>query len=164
MISKDAINLDLNVEALAKACKGDVKLLPSFMVHDDTVFLSPTAVRLDNRNRLHIRRTTFMRSVVGQVPVRQGLWLSATVQEYFFDLKPHHLQGSDDMAPAKGHKHSRALIGDDGAGRIQGDYDHGGHTLRVGGKSKLNNVPKPAKPRKPEGGIPVSILRGPDTD
>lgn len=116
--------LDLSIETLTKACKGNVELLPSFMVHDNGVW--PTGrVALDSKNRIHMRRASFLRSVAAKLPVREGIWHRVDVQEFHLDLQPHHLQGSQDMQPAEGHKHSRQIVLLDKWGRPQGDRDYG---------------------------------------
>lgn len=120
--------LDLSIPTLMKACKGNVKNLPSFMVHDNGLWVGD-AVQLDNKNRIHLRRSAFHRSVVGFVPIRAGIWHGLGVQEFHIDLKPHHLQGSGDMATAKGHQHSRLLTLTDAQGRNPGTEGYG-ETIR----------------------------------
>jgi hypothetical protein len=85
--------LDLSIATLAKACKGDVSKLPSFVVHDDEAWPWFNKVR-PAKGKIHIRRSTFNRVVVGQVPVRPGIWLRVDAQEFFIDLQPHHLGGA----------------------------------------------------------------------
>jgi hypothetical protein len=116
--------LDLSIPTLMKACKGNVKNLPSFMVHDDGLWFGDN-VQLDNKNRIHLRRASFHRSVVGFVPLRAGIWHGLGVQEFHIDLQPHHLQGSGDMAATKGHSHSRALTLTDAQGRNPGAEGYG---------------------------------------
>lgn len=118
-------NLDLSIATLARACKGNVKNLPSFVVHDNEAWTSPHAVKLDSKNRIHMRRATFLRSVSSQIPVRPGLWLRVDAQEFFIDLQPHHLQGSLDSHKIEGHKHSRAITLTDAHGRNPGDEGYG---------------------------------------
>lgn len=116
--------LDLSIETLTKACKGNVALLPSFMVHNNAVW--PTGrVALDTKNRIHMRRASFLRNVAAKLPVKEGIWHRIDVQEFHLDLQPHHLQGSQDMAPAEGHKHSRDIVLLDKWGRPQWDRDYG---------------------------------------
>lgn len=120
----DDAELDLSIETLARICKGNVSMLPSFMVHNNDVW--PTGrVALDNKNRIHMRRASFLRTVAAELPVREGLWHRADVQEFHLDLQPHHLQGSQDMKQAEGHKHSRQIVKLDRWGRPQGDRDYG---------------------------------------
>ena len=116
--------LDLSIPTLMAACKGNVKALPSFMVHDNELWVTQ-AVQLDNKNRIHMRRAVFLRSVVQEVPVRAGLWHGPGVQEFHIDLQPHHLQGSGEMEGHKGHQHSRVITRTDSAGRNPGDEDYG---------------------------------------
>lgn len=122
---KEQVNLDLRIETLARACKGNVKALPSFMVHNNAAWPNYKRTQLDSKNRIHMRRGTFLAVVVGQVPIRAGLWLGKDVQEFFIDLKPHHLQGSDDMPDPAGYKHSREITKTDYAGRNPGDDGYG---------------------------------------
>lgn len=116
--------IDLSIPTLMAACKGRVSALPSLMVHDNELWVTQ-GVQLDSKNRIHMRRSTFLRAVVPQVPVRAGIWHGLGVQEFHIDLQPHHLQGSDDMAKPKGHKHSRVITLTDAAGRNPGDEDYG---------------------------------------
>lgn len=115
--------LELSVEALAKACKGDVSKLPSFMVHDNASWPWVKSVRPDNKNRLHIRRSTFLRCVVGSVPLRAGMWLRPDVQQFFIDLQPHHLGGGVDTQSGAS-KTGRVVVKADEAGRLPGEADY----------------------------------------
>jgi hypothetical protein len=119
------VNLDLSIATLSAACKGNVKLLPSFMVHDNAAWPRWQTTMLDSKNRIHMRRTTFVNVVATALPMRPGLWHGIDVQEYHIDLQPHHLQGSEDMADRDGYKHSRAVVLADEAGRIPGDDGYG---------------------------------------
>jgi hypothetical protein len=127
----EGLNLDLRISTLARACKGNVEGLPSFMVHDDPLWPTFSRVQLDSRNRIHIRRTTFLQVVCTQVPVREGIWHGMGVQEFHIDLKPHHLQGSQDAPDPQGYKHSREITKTDAEGRNPGDPDYGYPTRRV---------------------------------
>lgn len=127
--------IDLSIATLMAACKGNVEALPSFMVHDNTAWVTK-AVQLDNKNRIHLNKGTFLRAVAPQVPVREGLWLGPDVQEFHIDLKPHHLQGSDSMDAHKGHKHSRVITKTDSAGRNPGDEDYGDPISKPNGVSQ----------------------------
>jgi hypothetical protein len=117
--------LDLSIESLARACKGDVSKLPSFVVHDDAAWPWYNKVR-PAKGKIHIRRSTFNRVVVGQVPVRAGLWIRTDAQEFFIDLQPHHLQGS---TPAGEHKAdaraARQVVKADAAGRLPDEDGYG---------------------------------------
>lgn len=116
--------IDLSIETLMTACKGNVEALPSFMVHDNKAWVRQ-GVQLDNQNRIHMRLATFLDVVVGQCPVREGLWHGLDVQEFHIDLKPHHLQGQADMGKPDNHKHSRVITLTDASGRNPGDEDYG---------------------------------------
>lgn len=118
-------DLDLSIPSLMAACKGNVAMLPSFMVHDDEVWPRSGVVRTDNKGRVHMRRSTFLRTVAGQIPIREGIWHRIDVQEFHIDLKPHHLQGSADQAGGSNRIAARAVAKIDGAGRAQGDDDYG---------------------------------------
>lgn len=118
-------DLDLSPATLARQCKGNTKLLPRFVVHDDVAWPWHSKVRLDKKNRIHMRRTTFNRVVPKQVPVKAGLWIRADAQEYFIDLQPHHLQGgADQQKEQAGHLHSRAMVKADEAGRLPDEHDY----------------------------------------
>jgi hypothetical protein len=119
------INLDLSIATLARACKGNVKLLPSFMVHSDSAWPSYRRAQLDSRNRIHMRRSTFLQVVCSAMPVRPGIWHGIDVQEFYLDLQPHHLDGSADMADRAGYKHSRLITRTDEFGRNPWDFDYG---------------------------------------
>lgn len=125
MNSDAAPILDLSIPTLMKTCRGRVELLPSFVVHSDSVWPDPRRTQLDTQNRIHLNRTAFARNVVGNLPVREGLWLRIDAQVWHLDLKPHHLQGGALMEPGKGHRHSRAFTLVDSAGRPITDGEHG---------------------------------------
>jgi hypothetical protein len=160
-----AINLDLSIATLSKACKGNVKLLPSFMVHQDAAWPSYRRAQLDNRNRIHMRRSTFLQVVASALPVRAGLWHGLDVQEFHLDLQPHHLDGSADMADRQGYKHSRLITKTDAWGRNPWDPDY---DLAP---SKLDTAgPKPAldpsqyATRGPRRGVRSRLFDGADTE
>lgn len=129
--------IDLSIPTLMAACKGNVKALPSFMVHDNKVWTQRGA-QLDNKNRIHMRRSTFLNVVVPQVPVRAGIWHGLDVQEFHIDLQPHHLQGSADMDAPKGHQHSRVITLTDAAGRNPGDEDYGDPVSKPNGVTQYD--------------------------
>lgn len=122
--------LDLSMESLMKACKGNVDMLPSFMVHNDDVWPRSGVVRVDNLGRIHMRRTTFIRTIAGNLPIREGIWHRIDLQEFKLDLKPHHLQGSSDQSGGSKRKAARGIVMADAAGRIKGDYGYGENTGR----------------------------------
>ena len=140
-------NLDLSMESLIKACKGNVKALPSFMVHDNAAWPWVGSVKLDSKNRIHMRRSTFLRTVSEDLPVRAGIWHGIDVQEFHLELEAHHLGGGVDQQKEVGHKQSRALVMADKHGRPLGDIDHGdaagygllgmGEFAALGGYDKL---------------------------
>lgn len=117
--------LDLSITSLMRACKGNVSMLPSFMVHDDSVWPRSGIVRTDNRGRIHMRRSTFNRAVVGELPIKEGIWHRIDVQEFHLDLKPHHLQGSVDQEGGNKRLAARSVVKADKAGRVQGDTGYG---------------------------------------
>lgn len=120
--------LDLSPDTLLRACRGNPALLPSFVVHDDEAWPWFNKVR-PAKGKLHLRRSTFLRVVVPQVPVKPGLWIRADAQEFHIDLSAHHLQGSSDPA-AKGPEESnaptaRVVAKADEAGRLPDEEDYG---------------------------------------
>jgi len=117
--------IDLSIETLARACKGNVRNLPTFMVHDDHLWPAYKLIQQDSKNRLHLRRSTFNRSVASQIPVKDGLWLGPGVQEFSIDLQPHHLQGSDDMIADLKSRSARIVAKIDKAGLNPQDEDYG---------------------------------------
>jgi hypothetical protein len=161
----NAINLDLSIATLAKACKGNVKNLPSFMVHQDAAWPSYRRAQLDSRNRIHMRRSTFLQVVASALPVRPGLWHGIDVQEFHLDLQPHHLDGSADMADRKGYRHSRLITKTDAWGRNPWDPDYDFDP------SKLNTArPQPAlgqtqlAGKRPRRGVRSTLFDGADTE
>ena len=120
--------LDLSRETLLRACKGDVKKLPTFVVHDDDAWPWATKVR-PAKGAIHVRRSTFNNVIAPQVPVKPGLFVRMDAQEYLIDLKPHHLQGSEDQAQhdPKGNNHdaARKLAVADEVGRLPDEEDYG---------------------------------------
>jgi len=124
-------DLDLSIDAIIKACKGNVKALPTFMVHNNNVWPWVGSVKLDSQNRIHMRRNTFEHVVASHLPVKPGIWHRMDVQEFSLELQAHHLGGSEALAVDVGHTHSRPLILADAQGRTKDDIDHG-ETLRKG--------------------------------
>lgn len=161
----DEINLDLSITTLARVCRGNVKLLPSFMVHDDPVWPSYSRSQLDSRNRIHMRRSTFFQIVPRQLPIRAGIWHGMNVREYHIDLQPHHLQGSADMPGRDGYTHSRAITLTDRYGRNPWDPDYGIDPLRPG---PARQDPELAQIKLatdgPLRGVRSTLFDGPDTE
>lgn len=142
------LNLDLRMDTLMRACKGNVKALPSFMVHSDAVWPTFRRTQLDSKNRIHMRRSTFYQAVSSQLPMRAGIWHGIDVQEFHIDLQPHHLQGSSDMQDPKGYKHSRLITKTDDLGRNPWDFDYG-------------YTPRRIDPAEVEPGLAISQLKAP---
>jgi len=117
--------LDLSIPSLVRACKGNVAMLPSFMVHNDAVWPRAWVVRTDSKGRIHMRRSAFLHAVVGKLPIREGIWHRSDVQEFHLDLQPHHLQGASDQEGGNRRSAARAVVKADWAGRIQGDGFYG---------------------------------------
>jgi hypothetical protein len=130
-------DLDLSIPSLMKACKGNVAMLPSFMVHDDNVWPRSGVVRTDSQGRIHMRRSAFDRTVAGQLPIREGLWHRIDCQEFHLDLKPHHLQGSSDQEGGNRKQAARSVVKADWAGRTQGDDGYGVTASRDHGKQDI---------------------------
>jgi len=160
------VNLDLSIETLSRACKGNVKLLPSFMVHTDHRWTQYLRTQLDSKNRIHMRRATFLAVVCPQVPVRPGIWHSFDVQEFHLDLQPHHLQGSFDMPDRQGYKHSREITKTDFAGRNPGDDGYGERPAQQS-MAKLKELRLDLERAKAEGtsvSVASSILDAPGSE
>jgi len=117
--------LDLSIQSLMRACKGNVVMLPSFMVHDDNVWSRSGVVRTDSKGRIHMRRSTFNHAVAGKLPIREGIWHRIDCQEFHLDLKPHHLQGSENQQGGNRLKAARSVAKADRFGRVQGDEGYG---------------------------------------
>lgn len=159
------INLDLSISTLARACKGNVKLLPTFMVHSDSAWPSYRRAQLDSRNRIHMRRSTFLQVVSSNLPVRAGLWHGIDVQEFHLDLQPHHLDGSADMADREGYKHSRLITKTDAFGRNPWDFDYGATVSGPGAARKDPAlVASKLATDGPLRGVRSSVFDVPDTE
>jgi hypothetical protein len=121
----DPVSSTSRSRRLAKACKGDVSKLPSFVVHDDEAWPWFNKVR-PAKGKIHIRRSTFNRVVVGQVPLRRrDLGPRGDAQEFFIDLQPHHLEGSRHRRRAARPTLGRrvTVVKADEAGRLLPDED-----------------------------------------
>jgi hypothetical protein len=120
--------LDLSKETLLRACKGDIRKLPSFIVHDDDAWPWFNSVR-PAKGKIHMRRSTFNRVVAPQVPVKPGLFVRADAQEFTIDLRVDQLEGSSDIASAapdaKNHDTARRVAVADEAGRLPDEEDYG---------------------------------------
>jgi hypothetical protein len=122
--------LDLSIASLTRACQGNVDRLPSFMVHDDDVWPRHAVIRTDSRGRVHMRRSTFNRVVVPELPIRAGLWHRIDLQEMHIDLQPHHLQGSLDSMGGDKRKAAKVVALADEHGRLPGDQGYGERDAR----------------------------------
>lgn len=151
------VDLDLSIPTLMRACKGDVRKLPSFMVHDNRVWPAGV-VRLDAKNRIHLRRSTFLDAVAKVLPVKEGIWLGVDVQEFTLDLKPHHLQGGDAPGDATGYKHSREIIKADAWGRVKGDAGYGETDTGPDGRAANRSDIAAAARNGARGGIRSSVF------
>lgn len=151
--------LDLSIATLSSICRGDVSRLPSFVVHDDDAWPWYANVR-PAKGKIHIRRSTFLRVVAPQVPVRAGLWLRVDAQEFFIDLQPHHLQGSQ---PAGEHKAdpraARAVAMADAAGRLPDEEDYGAEIVERSERRKVERGDLERVATDPErGSVRSSVL------
>jgi hypothetical protein len=155
--------LDLSIPTLLKACKGDPSKLPSFVVHNDEAWPWINKVR-PAKGKIHIRRSTFLRVVKGQVPLRAGLWIRPDAQEFFIDLEPHHLQGSERQGGSNADV-ARLVAGADEAGRLPDEADHGtpipskAHSGKVD-RGDLERVARDPSRR----GVRSAVLSGRDTE
>lgn len=140
--------LDLSIPSLMRACKGNVAMLPSFMVHDDDVWPRSGVVRTDSKGRVHMRRSTFNRTVAGKLPIREGIWHRIDCQEFHLDLKPHHLQGSEDQQGGNRLKAARGVVKADRFGRVQGDDGYGND---LSGDHRQQDVARDAAEAKARG-------------
>lgn len=141
-------DLDLSIEALMRACKGNVAMLPSFMVHDDAVWPRSGVVRTDSKGRIHMRRSTFNRTVAGKLPIREGIWHRIDMQEFHLDLKAHHLQGSADQIGGNKKQAARAVAMTDRHGRNQGDAEYGNN---LSGHHRQQDVARDVRAAKEAG-------------
>lgn len=116
--------IDLSKETLLKACQGDVRKLPKFMVHDNSAWPWMTKIR-PAKGAIHMRRSTFNNVVAPQIPVKEGLWKGPTVQEFTIDLTAEQLGGSEKQGEATNHEAARALAAADEAGRLPDEADYG---------------------------------------
>lgn len=153
-------DLDLSIPTLMRACKGNVAMLPSFMVHDDAVWPRAGVVRTDSKGRIHMRRSTFIRAVVGELPIRPGLWHRIDMQEFHIDLKPHHLQGSADQDGGNKRSAARSVAKADWAGRVNGDEGYGHDPHRDHRKQDIARDVAEAKARGSSRSIGSTVLGG----
>lgn len=134
----EATNIDLSPTFIRALCKGDTKNLPVLWVHDNAVW--PTdEIRIDTKNRLHMRRWIFENVVAPAIPCREGMWLRVDVQEFFIDLRPDQLDGDPEQnAPLLQADRRKVVLADDSA-RIPGDDGYG--------ESDVAAVRAPADPK-----------------
>ncbi len=156
--------LDLSIPTLMRACQGNVKKLPSFMVHDDNVWPRSNVVRTDSRGRIHMRRSAFMRTVHSELPIRPGLWHRIDLQEFHIDLKPHHLQGSTDNSGGNQVSAARNVALVDSAGRAIGDDDYGNTPRRDHRAEDIAADVRAAKEAGTSGSVRSSTLCGGSTE
>lgn len=160
--------IDLTPATLAKACKGDVRKLPSFVVHDDEAWPWHAKIR-PAKGKLHMRRSTFLRVVAPQVPVKPGLWVRADAQEFFIDLQPHHLQGSGDAAmlppDVKNHEQARIVAKADSVGRMPDEDGYGTQAMErsKGGAVERGDLEQVARDPEKRGVSSTFLSRG-DTE
>lgn len=158
--------IDLSIDTLKSICRGDVRKLPSFIVHDDDAWPWFAKVR-PAKGKIHLRRTTFNNVVVPQVPVRPGLWVRHDAQEFFIDLKPHHLEGpsSPIEGEAKNHEAARKVTMADSAGRLPDEADYGADALE---RSESREVERrdleEVAARDEKGSVGSTVLSGGDTE
>lgn len=93
------IEIDLSPATIMRAARGNPANLPTFMVHDNHAWPAGV-VRTDTKNRIHMRRSSFLNVVVPAVPVRPGLWHRVDMQEYHIDLRADQLGGDGTQAGA----------------------------------------------------------------
>lgn len=115
--------LELDPHVLGAACKGDVTKLPKFVVHDNEAWPWGAKVHQDNKNRVHMKRSTFLRVVCPQLPVKPGVWIRADAQEFSIDLQPHHIGGSAETV-SDVRQVARVATKADSSGRLPGHVDY----------------------------------------
>lgn len=156
--------LNLTPEDLGRMCKGNVKMLPTFAVHETGW---PHGVsRPDKHNRIHISGPAFQRSVVGNWPMRAGLWLNMGLREYHIDLEPHHLQGgADQQVEIKGNATARAVTGTDAGGRQPDEEDYETPIVERSESRKVERADLERIEANPEKrGVASDALSGGDTE
>lgn len=160
--------IDLSIDTLRRACRGDPARLPSFIVHDDAAWPWHAKVR-PAKGKVHIRRSTFNRVVAGQVPLRPGLWVRDDAQEFHIDLKVHDLQGTTDeaMRDAKANPlgAARAVSAADSAGRLPDEEDYGAEIVERSESRQVERADLERVAADPErGGVRSSLLSRGDTE
>lgn len=155
--------LNLDPKSLAAACKGNTKLLPSFIVHDDDAWPWYNKIR-PAKGKLHIRRSTFLRVVTPQVPVKPGLWLRADAQEFFIDLQPHHLQGgADQQVEGSNAGVARIVAKADSAGRLPDEADYNARDVERSESRKVERRDlEEVASRDEKGSVRSAVLSGSD--
>lgn len=156
----DDPDLDLSISALMRACRGNVAMLPSFMVHDDPVWPRSGVVRTDNRGRIHMRRSTFNRIVAGKLPIRAGIWHRIDCQEFHLDLEPHHLQGGSDTAGGNRRAAARTVTRADDRARLPGDEGYGDALHGDFRAADVERDVREAKARGTSGSVRSAVLAG----
>ena len=157
--------IDLSIKSLAKACRGNVKNLPTFMVHDNNLWPKYRQILPDSLNRIHIRRSTFNNVVATALPVRAGLWLALGVQQFFIDLKPHHLGGSRDMIRDDNMLPAHVVAKTDDAGRSPEDFDYGNSVSEPTGQSVQHDTDAiQSKTGDKARGVEITTLTHGDTE
>ena len=151
-------NLDLSMPALMRACEGNIHKLPDFVVHDDETWPQYNRVMVDKKNRLHIRRSTFLHVVAGEMPVRAGIWIHDTAQLFHLQLEPHHIQGASDAAPVDSHEQSRRLVLMDEAGRTPEDEGYGDALPDSDGIGDVGDGDAAAPPAGPRRGVRSTVF------
>ena len=131
--------IDLSMESLRKVCKGDVSRLPKFVVHNNDAWPSNTKVAVDKKNRVHMRRAVFLRTVKRNLPVKPGLWIRPDAQEFTLDLSAHDLLGSEETKNTEGLNQAaaRQVAKADEVGRLPHEERYGEEALS---KSERRNV------------------------
>lgn len=160
--------IDLSPATLIRACKGDVRKLPKFVVHDNDAWPWVNKVR-PAKGVIHIRRSTFLAVVVPQVPVKPGLWVRVDAQEFSIDLKPHQLQGSDAPLAAppdvKNHDTARRVAKADSVGRLPDEEDYGTEALERSERRQIDRDDLERLARDPSrGSVESAVLSGGDTE
>lgn len=86
------VQIDLSTTAIRGLARGNPDNLPTFMVHDDAVW--PWGkVQIDNKKRIHVRRSTLNNTIAPALPMRPGLWMGVDVQQFHIDLSAAQLDG-----------------------------------------------------------------------
>jgi len=107
-----------------------------------------------------MRRAAFEAVVMGQLPLRAGLWQRVDVQEFFIALEAHHLGGGSDQVGGDRMGAARGVAMADKAGRLAGDQGYGEALRGDHRKQDLARDVREAKEAGTSGSVGSNVFTG----